>query len=120
MEPIGKNAGLIHTLLDAAVARHKVIARNLANVDTPGYRAKDLRFSRDLEQAIARGEGTSVKNGGFECVERDGPVKQDGNSVDLDRELSAMSGNSLTYQTLVTLVAMKTTRMRSAIAGRSG
>jgi flagellar basal-body rod protein FlgB len=119
MDPIGKNSALIHLLLDAAVARHKAIARNLANVETPGYRAQEVRFSRDLAQAIERGEDPSGRRGGIETVDRDGPVKPDGNSVDLDRELSDMSGNALTYQTLVTLVALKTNLVRSAIAGRS-
>jgi flagellar basal-body rod protein FlgB len=118
VDPIGKNSGLIQILLDAAVARHKVIAKNLANADTPGYRAQEVRFSKDLERAIEQGDSSQVRGAGFETVDRDGPVKQDGNSVDLDRELSDMSENSLTYQTLVTIVAMKTNLMRSAIAGR--
>lgn len=120
MDPIGKNSGLIRTLLDAAVERHKVISKNLSNVEVPGYRAKELRFSRELEQAIQRGEAPRPGKDAFETVERDTPVKQDGNSVDLDRELSEMSENALTYQTLVTLVALKTNLMRTAITGRSG
>jgi flagellar basal-body rod protein FlgB len=120
MDPIGANSGLIRTLLDAAVARHKVIAKNLANSDTPGYRAKELRFSRELEQAIKSGEAPASRDGAFETVDRDTPVKHDGNSVDFEREVSEMGENALTYQTLVTLVALKTNMMRSAIAGRSG
>ena len=120
MDPIGRNSGLIRTLLDAAVERHKVISKNLANVEVPGYRAKELRFSRELEQAIQRGEAPPAGETAFETVDRNTPVKQDGNSVDLDRELSEMSENALTYQTLVTLVAMKTNIMRTAITGRSG
>jgi flagellar basal-body rod protein FlgB len=96
MDPIGKNGALVQLLMDAAIARQKVIARNLANVDTPGFKAKEVQ-----------------------TVERDGPVKPDGNSVDLDRELSELSGNALAYQALVTLVSMKTNLVRSAIAGRS-
>jgi flagellar basal-body rod protein FlgB len=120
MDPIGRNSGLIHTLLDAAVARHKVIAKNLANSDTPGYRAQELRFSRELEEAIRRGEPAPAGPGDFETVDRDTPVKNDGNSVDLDREFSDLSENALMYQTLVTLVAMTTNLTRSAITGRSG
>jgi flagellar basal-body rod protein FlgB len=119
VDPIGKNSALIHLLLDAAVARHKAIARNLANVETPGYRAQEVRFSRDLAQAIERDDDAAIRGTKLETVERDGPVKPDGNSVDLDRELAEMSGNALTYQTLVTLVALKTNQVRSAIAGRN-
>src|SRR5262245_30249715 len=105
--------------MDAAVARQKVIARNLANVDTPGFRAKEVRFSRDLRQALAKDDPSSIADVGIETVDRDGPAKPDGNTVDLDRELSDLSGNAIAYQTLVTLVAMKTSLVRSAIAGRS-
>jgi flagellar basal-body rod protein FlgB len=118
MDPIGKNSALIRLLMDAAVQRQKVIARNLANVDTPGFRAKEIKFSKDLKEALDRGD-REVSDIAIETVDRDGPVKPDGNSVDLDRELSDLSGNALTYQTLVTLVSMKTNMVRSAIAGRS-
>jgi flagellar basal-body rod protein FlgB len=105
--------------MDAAVARQRVIARNLANAETPGFRARDVRFSKDLGQALSQGGLPAVSEIGIETVEKDGPVKSDGNSVDMDRELSDLSGNALAYQALVTLVAMKTNQMRSAIAGRS-
>jgi flagellar basal-body rod protein FlgB len=105
--------------MDAAVARQRVIARNLANVDTPGYRAQEIRFSRDLKEAIRAGDPGGISDVKIETFERDGPARPDGNSVDLDRELSELSGNALGYQALVTLVAMKTNMLRSAIAGRS-
>jgi flagellar basal-body rod protein FlgB len=119
MDPIGKNGALLQLLMDAAVTRQRVIARNLANVDTPGFRAKEVRFSKDLKQALEQGDVSALRDIEIETVEKDGPAKPDGNSVDLDRELSALSGNALAYQALVTLVSMKTNLVRSAIAGRS-
>jgi flagellar basal-body rod protein FlgB len=119
VDPIGRNGALIQLLMDAAVARQRVIAKNLANVDTPGFKAQEVRFSRDLKQALERGDRASISDIGIETADRDGPVKPDGNSVDLDRELSELSGNALAYQALVTMVAMKTNLVRSAIAGRS-
>jgi flagellar basal-body rod protein FlgB len=120
VDPIGRNSGLINTLLDAAVARHKLIAKNVANAETPGYRAQELRFSRALERALSSGEDVNaLGDGALETVDRDTPVKNDGNSVDLEREFSELSSNALAYQTLVTIVAMKTNLMRSAVAGRN-
>ena len=116
MDPIGKNGPLVKLMLDAAMKRQRVIAKNLANVDTPGFKAKELRFSRDLKQALE--DGGNAGDVSLDVVERDGPSKPDGNTVDLDRELSDLSENSLTYQTLVTLVALKTNMVRSAIQGR--
>lgn len=117
MDPIGRNGPLLKLMLDAAMKRQRVIAKNLANVDTPGFKAKELRFSRDLKEALA--EGGPAGDVPMEVVEREGPAKPDGNTVDLDRELSDLSENALSYQTLVTLVALKTNMVRSAIAGRS-
>jgi flagellar basal-body rod protein FlgB len=119
MDPIGKNGQLLGLLLDATVARQRAVAKNLANVDTPGYRAKDVRFSRDLGDALAKGGGEGLGGIEIETVEREGPVNENGNTVDLDREIAELSGNALAYQTLITLVSMKTNQARSAIAGRS-
>jgi flagellar basal-body rod protein FlgB len=117
MDLIGNNGQLLKLMMDAAMARQRVIAKNLANADTPGFKAKEVRFSKDLKDALGSGDG-SVKDVSLEVVDRDSPAKPDGNSVDLDRELADLSENSLTYQTLVTLVALKTNMVRSAIAGR--
>jgi flagellar basal-body rod protein FlgB len=48
--------------MHAAVARQRVIAANLTNVDTPGYKAKELRFSKDLSQAIKEGDPASLSD----------------------------------------------------------
>ena len=46
--PLGRALG---RFLDLAVARHGLITSNLANIDTPGYRARDINFRQELERA---------------------------------------------------------------------
>jgi flagellar basal-body rod protein FlgB len=76
--------------LDVTAARHKLIAANLANVDTPGYRAQDLDFRAELARADPAGGGAeSLRYAANPPVSR--PVRgllmrPDGNNVSVERE----------------------------------
>jgi flagellar basal-body rod protein FlgB len=76
--------------LDVNVARHKLIASNLANVDTPGYRTQDLDFRAELSRA-----GSEQNEGGSLDYASNAPVvrqvhglieRPDGNNVSVERE----------------------------------
>lgn len=73
-----------------------VIASNMANVDTPGYRTKDIDFQHELSRAMAASDGTTphaaVRDVGG-LLER-----PDGNNVDIDREAMKLSEVQLQYQ----------------------
>lgn len=77
--------------LDVDVARYKLIATNLANVDTPGYRTRDLDFRAELERAT---RASAAGQPGFSEVSSN-PVahavhglmeRPDGNNVSVERE----------------------------------
>ena len=51
MELVDKTMQLLHRSLDLRSARQRVIASNLANEETPGYRANDLQFAQQLQAA---------------------------------------------------------------------
>jgi flagellar basal-body rod protein FlgB len=79
--------------LDVNVARHKLIASNLANVDTPGYRSRDLDFRAELSRASAGYEsgnaGASLAYASHTPVARQvrGLLERpDGNNVSVERE----------------------------------
>lgn len=82
--------------LDVDVARYKLISTNLANIDTPGYRTRDLDFRAELEHAAAADSGFENSGPeGVELVSASGPVahavrglmeRPDGNNVSLERE----------------------------------
>lgn len=78
--------------LDVDVARYKLIATNLANIDTPGYHTRDLDFRAELQRAAAEDSGL---NAGYLASVSYAPVahtvrglmqRPDGNDVSVERE----------------------------------
>jgi flagellar basal-body rod protein FlgB len=103
-------------VLDAATLRHRVIAQNVANVNTPGYRRLAVEFEADMAKALAAPGGTEhVKP---HVVIEDGPERVDGNTVDIDREMNALAKNALLYEAAATVVTSRVASLRAAIAGR--
>ena len=105
-------AGQLERYMDLLSARQKLVASNIANADTPGYRTRDIDFQAEFQSAI--GSSPSV-------IEVAGlPVKNDGNSVDLDREARLLSENALRFQLASSLLRSQIRIVRSAIEeGRS-
>ncbi len=103
----------IHEALDYHLARHNLLTANLAHVDTPGYRPRELRrvtsFDTVLEARLAvtdpRHLGTTPRPPGWQVdVDRFSPVGPDGNGVSLDREAVKIASNNLRYDALAQLV----------------
>lgn len=116
METNVSGLGVLAQLLDTAALRHRVIAQNVANVNTPGYRRREVEFEADLAKALAApGPTAHVKP---KVVVVDGPERVDGNTVDIDREMNALSKNALLYQAAAQIVASRVASLRAAIAGR--
>ncbi len=99
--------------LDMREARHRVHAENLANAETPGYRARTLSFEDQLGSAM-RGEpgGRRVPEA---IIDRDAELKPNGNSVDVDREMARMSSNSVETVALTRIVARKYGGLKSLL-----
>lgn len=86
----------LESYLSLTNQRETVIASNMANVDTPGYRTKDLDFQHALANATAAPQGSSPH-----VAVRDvsGLLERpDGNNVDIDREAMKLSEVQLQYQ----------------------
>jgi flagellar basal-body rod protein FlgB len=89
--------------LDVSAARHKLIATNLANIDTPGYHTRDLDFRAEL--ARASGQAAGLESGGltyasFTPVARQirGLVERpDGNNVSVERETLLLAENQIKF-----------------------
>jgi flagellar basal-body rod protein FlgB len=117
MTPSAFGIDLLGRVMDAAALRHQVIAQNVANVNTPGYRRRDVVFEDELGKALATPGGTAA-DVTPQVVVADGPERVDGNTVDLDREMNALSKNGLLYQAAAQIAASRLAAMRSAISGR--
>lgn len=111
--------------LDAAWLRNDVIAQNIANVDTPGYRRKEVLFEEYLDSEMKTGKlshGESRLNGaGTGMTVREDPVTEsyrvDGNNVDVEREMALMAMNSIKYSTMVQRLTGSYSTLKSVIAG---
>jgi flagellar basal-body rod protein FlgB len=121
-----------------AEQRHKVLARNVANVETPGYVAQDLpkaEFTDLLRRSFAErdsrrvgtfrmheGRGVYLNGHSLEAEARDsghGPLRNGENNVDIDHELATLARNAMEYRTFSGLLHKKFQLMRDTIAGRA-
>ena len=99
--------------------RETVIAANMANIDTPGYRTQDLNFQQEMHRMTTQSDSTaneektpvSLKNV-TGLLER-----PDGNNVDLDRESLLLSESQLQYQMGTQLLKSQFHQLLSAING---
>ncbi len=103
----------IERYMDLLVERQKLVTANLANLDTPGYRTKDIDFQFEF---MSLDDGASPK-----VIEPDGLVmKNDGNDVSLDRETRLLAENALRFNVASNLMRGEIRDIRKAIEeGRS-
>ena len=109
-------------LLDATHLRHEALSNNLANVETPGFKRRDLpqSFSVELRRAVDRKDFRRVKGLLPRSAEdrQAKPVRMDGNPVQLDEEMLAMNRNALNYEYLSNSVGGSIKELNKAIRGR--
>lgn len=119
---------LIEDALKMASLRQKLIASNLANIETPGYRAQDLKFFdylKAIDHDSAELKSTNPRHfrsskSGNELKPREdllGVEKPDGNNVDLDIEMSKLKFTKSYYQTASSLLKHKFQMIMSVIKG---
>jgi len=109
LDPI---AGKLERYMDLLSARQKLVASNIANADTPGYRTQDIDFEAEFQTAL--GQKPEVR--GVPGL----PVKNDGNDVSLDREARLLAENALRFQVASNLMRSELRTVRSAIEGGNG
>lgn len=105
----------LERFLEVTTDREQTIAANMANVDTPGYRTKDVNFKQALMQASGDNEGplfSPVVSEVSGLLER-----PDGNNVNLDRESMLLAQTQLQYQMGTQLVKSQFHQLLSAING---
>ncbi len=127
--------------LNGLASRHRAISNNLANVDTPGFKASEVRFEEQLQNAIARdqqqsstqpllmpasndprhfviegSEAANVESVQPMVVRQNGQaVRVDGNNVDIDKEMVELAEATIAYNSLVQLVAARLSMARYAV-----
>lgn len=124
------NIGLVGRVLDMQLERQNVVMSNIANIQTPGYKSKDLKFEDELQAALgidARGKvtRTDMKHmpSVFDPSTFDSDLKTKFeprvvsglDTVNLDTEMAKMSKNSLQYNTLAGVLKTSFEGIRNVI-----
>ena len=91
--------------------RQKLVASNIANADTPGYKTQDIDFRAEFAQQMEGQESL-----GPQTMQPDGlPVKADGNNVSLDRESRLLAENAMRFQVAASLARSELHQIQSAL-----
>ncbi len=104
-------------LLDLTHARHTLLAANVANADTPGYRRRDVDFVQSLERLLDGAAGTDRLSARIVVREDESPGRRDGNNVKIDEELSLLLQNALLYRMATQILSSRIGLMRRALNG---
>lgn len=131
MDVNDKTLKALTTALNFREMRQELISSNVANANTPGFKAKKLDFEEALARALdvdgqmnmnaADDRHFNVGNGGFNNLEPEiyddpnGVVSENGNTVDVESEMARMNENKIMYDALVQLINKKMGLMKYAI-----
>ncbi|HZK34811.1 MAG TPA: flagellar basal body rod protein FlgB [Bacillota bacterium] len=126
---------LLKKALDASSLRQKAISNNVANINTPNYKAKRVVFEEELRKQMTAGGNIRLKltndrhigiQSGSRGVEprivedRTNSMRSDGNNVDIDLEMSNLASNQLLYNTLIQQTNNKISTLRHVIQEGKG
>lgn len=124
--------GIHQPALEARIKRAEVLANNLANADTPGYKARDIDFSAMMQKAQQEMSGFNMEQTHEQHMDTesmgaaDGELlyrvphqpSVDGNTVDAQQEQSRFMRNAMDYQASFQFLNGKVTGIKKAISGQ--
>ncbi|MGI5836053.1 MAG: flagellar basal body rod protein FlgB [Chloroflexota bacterium] len=118
---------ILQNSLSGLSQRQRLIANNLANIDTPGYRSFDVPFEQVLERTITNGPDlplqlTSAGHIGapsgtmpsLTAVQSPSVLRTDGNGVDVDAEMAKLSETVIQFNAVTQLLSAKLAILQSA------
>ena len=112
---IDSTGSVIYAALNGLAARQRVIANNVANVETPGFIAGRVSFEDSLRSAIANGDDAATIS--VSTRSSTDPVNVNGNNVSLDNEVVGLTQTDLAYQLMIQAINQKFGLLRTAIGG---
>lgn len=104
----------LQSALRGLSTRQKVISDNVANIQTPGFRAGRVDFEAALSEALATDQAPTVE---ATRTHSNAPTRLDGNNVNLDDETVAMLETTMRYELTVRAMSEKFALLRTAIRG---
>lgn len=126
---IGSNAfnyiNVLDKAADASWKRNEVIVNNIANVDTPGYKRKDVQFESYLQSALMGDDSLDRRVAEVNLNTLDATVytdnisasyRLDGNNVDIDTESANLAENQIRYNALLDSMTQEFNRIKAVLA----
>jgi flagellar basal-body rod protein FlgB len=125
-------SGTISTLgkaLNYSTTKQKVISQNIANVDTPNYKAKDVSFNAVFNEALSESliaNRTNARHFVFNKTNQSSSTiitknqvsyNESGNSVDIDQEMADLAKNQIYYNALTERISGKFSSLQNVIRG---
>lgn len=129
MSLFDKTVNGLQTSLNMRQLRQQVTTSNIANAETPGYQAQKLDFENALGRALdldglrkqSTTHGDHMSVGGHSASvtpeiynDPDGEVNNDGNTVNLEKEMATLSENAIMYKAALTLINKKLAALKYA------
>jgi flagellar basal-body rod protein FlgB len=129
LKSIFNNIGTMEKALDASWLKNEAISSNIANVDTPNYKRKDVEFENFLSEAIGNRKlkmritnekhiGSPDMNNFNVNITTDASqdnMRLDGNNVDIDSEMSLLAKNTIYYQFVSQRINSKLGKIKNTI-----
>ena len=121
---------LLKKNLDFKAQRNLLISSNISNVNTPGYKSKEINFKEQLRSVMESKDGLTLRrthenhfgpsNEGLkrlkpEAFEEDDAARSDGNNVSLDKEMAKLAENQIIYNATVQFMAKRGSTVRAAV-----
>jgi len=124
-------SNIMEKALDASLARNDTISQNLANIDTPNYKRKDVAFEQYLNDSLNKTnlEGNltdkrhiAINSKDIDKIQptatdgnSDVSMRIDGNNVDVDSEMAYLAKNTIKYNTLIQLINSNFSKIKNVI-----
>lgn len=132
LELFGKTGDILHRALSAESFRYGVRAQNLANTNTPLYKRQDVEFESLLAAELDRKNGsialkkTQARHIGSDPAQASprlitdnvSTMRYDGNNVDIEREIVALTETAIRYQVLAEQLLQQIRQLRTVISER--
>ncbi len=126
---IGSNAfnyiNVLNKAANASLTRHEIISNNIANVDTPNFKRKDVQFESYLMTELSGGSSLDQAVAGTDLNSLDETVytdnsnlsyRLDGNNVDIDTEEAYLAENQIRYYALLDSMTQEFSRIRAVLS----
>jgi len=126
--PTVTTMSLMERFLDGTARRQVLRMENLAQIDTPGYKAKDIPFEKYMAEWVEKTEKGQISSGRMSNepsvppVEfiNNLPIRPDQNNVDMDQELRAISTNVSKFNVIIQVMQQKLRLIRTSIIETRG